>query len=61
MIKRAGSQRRDLGKRDEENPYKHVSLPAEVKFNRGAHAYDVRIQTIVEYVKSIRRHYSTIK
>ena len=42
LIKRVGSQRRDLGKWDEQNPYNHFSQPAEIKFNRGAHAYDVR-------------------
>ena len=38
------------------NPYKHFSQPAEVNFNRGAHAHNVRIQTTMTSVKSITRH-----
>ena len=41
------------------NPYKHFIPPAGVNFDRGAHAYDVRIQTIMVSVKSITRHYWT--
>ena len=39
------------------NPYKHFSPPAEVNFNRGAYAYDVRIQTIMASLKSITHHH----
>ena len=39
------------------NPYKHFSTPAEVNFDRGAHAYDIRIQTIMASVKSAIRHH----
>ena len=39
------------------NPYKHFNLPTELNFNRGAHGYDIRIQTIMTSVKSITRHH----
>ena len=39
------------------NPYKHFSPNAEVNFNRGAHTYDLRIQTIIASVKSLTRHH----
>ena len=39
------------------NPYIHFSPPAEVNLNRGAHAYDIRIQTIMASVKSVTRHH----
>ena len=60
-----GSQRRDLDKRDKQNkhlyPYKHSSSPANVNFNRGVHAYDIRIQTIMPSVNPITRHHWTIE
>ena len=66
MIKRAGSlteilplRGKILVSRMNRNPYKHFSLPAKINFNRGAHAYDVWIQTIMVSIKSITRHHWT--
>ena len=39
------------------NPCKHFSLPTEMRFNRGAHAYDIRIQLIMASVRLITRHH----
>ena len=62
MIKRAGSLTEISHLKFEisvggmnRNPYKHFSQPTEVNFDKGAHVYDVRIQTIMASVKSIIR------
>ena len=64
MIKRAGSRTKISPLKGEisvsgmnRNPHNYFSPPAEVNFNIGAHAYDVRIQTIMASVKSITRHH----
>ena len=63
MIKRAGSLTEISPLKGEisvsgmnRNPYKHFSPPTKVNFNRGVHAYDIQIQTIMAFVKSITRH-----
>ena len=60
MIKRAGSLTELSPLKGEisvngmnRNPYNQFSPPTEVNFNRGAHAYDIRVQTIMASVKSI--------